>query len=229
MRKSTASMVFGSVMLAFAAFPAHATAPVLTALYANELDVTSGGITTLGSGLLRTADPKMRAYERPFSTTRHARAAKLRFRYLGPSVADEPLQSGAFRRQAGIKLLARDGCNVVYVMWRFAPTNSVVVSIKRNLSMTESSQCGNNGYTDVVSIPVSSSTHPINMGTHSLEARLGTPTATAVPLQLLINSQVIWSGTILKSRLGFDGPAGMRTDNGTFNLEVSTGDYRTLR
>ena len=44
-------------------------------------------------------------------------SAAIAFTYVGPTPVDVPLASGELRRQIGLKLRARDTCNVVYVMW----------------------------------------------------------------------------------------------------------------
>lgn len=194
----------------------------------SQLEVTQGSIITLSSGLLKTTEPKLRAFEKPFST-KYARDAKLRFRYLGPSSHDEPLASGQFRRQIGVKLLAQDGCNVLYVMWRFEPVNMMVVSMKRNPDMDESAECGNNGYTNLAEVAVPVHKNPLDQNTHYIEAKLGVPNATSIPLQILLDNQIFWSGNVSRSFWnGVDGPAGLRSDNGSFLFEFATGDYRSL-
>ena len=62
-----------------------------------HLQVTSGTITTLESGLLQTRSSQMRAVERDGG--RHAQWGRLRFRYRQPSDGTSTLGSGAIRRQ----------------------------------------------------------------------------------------------------------------------------------
>ena len=73
-------------------------------------------------------------------------AAELAFVYRGPSREETRLASGELRRQIGLKLRARDTCNVVYVMWQLEPEPRILVSMKRNPGLSTHAGCGAGGY-----------------------------------------------------------------------------------
>ena len=168
---------------------------------AGDLCVTSGAVERDGERFSIDA-PSVRAV----SGGPGARRAELRFRYLGPTGETRALASGELRRQVGLKLRARDGCNVVYAMWRVAPSEAIVVSVKRNLLEATSDDCENRGYRTVATLRPPS---PLVKGARrslSLEQ-------TRDRLQLRVDGAELWSGRLpLGDRL-FDGPAGLRTDN----------------
>jgi hypothetical protein len=51
------------------------------------------------------------------------------FTYLGPTQDVSHLADGEVRSQFGVKLRAQDTCNIVYVMWQFAPAQRIAVSV----------------------------------------------------------------------------------------------------
>src|SRR5580692_4123572 len=85
----------------------------------DELCVTHGTIEADSGGRLSVSNAEVRAVSRRGI----ARAAELRFTFLGPSAETSLLRSGQLRRQLGLKLRAQNGCNLVYVMWRIEPQN----------------------------------------------------------------------------------------------------------
>ena len=119
------------------------------------------------------------------------------------------------RSQIGLKLRAEDGCNLLYAMWRIAPKPGLVVSLKRNPGMHSSGDCGNGGYTN-------------------LKPRRGTRVAAFQPgerhairaeqrgeeLRVLVDGAPAWEGTLPAEALSLQGPAGFRSDNGRFDLEL---------
>jgi hypothetical protein len=68
---------------------------------------------------------------------------------LGSTGDEARLGSGELRRQFGLKLLAQDGCNLVYALWRIEPESKLVVSVKSNPSQHTSAECGNRGYQNI--------------------------------------------------------------------------------
>ena len=183
----------------------------MMAIGTGKLCVTEGTINR-GPGEQLTIDvPKMRA----FVTEETAQTAEAHFTYLGETAQTAALGSGAVRQQFGLKLRAQDACNLVYAMWRFSPKNEVVVSVKSNPGMQESSQCGNKGYTNIK--PSHSSPAPeVKKGSkHILYAELNGPKMTVTA-----DSKVVWEGSVGPAALAFNGPVGIRSDNVHIELEL---------
>jgi hypothetical protein len=135
--------------------------------------------------------------------------------YQGPTHGDAPLASGELRRQIGLKLRARDGCNVVYVMWHIEPSPGIVVSVKSNPGQSRHAECGDRGYSFLE--PTSSKpVAPIAPGqSHVL--------ATEIRGRVLLvktDGQQSWQGELPPAALEFDGPVGVRSDNGEFSVEL---------
>ncbi|MFL5353394.1 hypothetical protein [Archangium sp.] len=198
---------------------------------AERMRVTEGKLKPLPGGRLRIEDPKVRAVvsssegpkvqalmapARAGTQARvEARVAELRFTYLGATAEQKPLQSGELRRQVGLKLRAQDGCNVVYVMWRIEPKAGLVVSMKHNPGMNRSDDCGNSGYQTVK--PRSKTAVPVLEpgASHTLRAELE-----GTELRVKVDGEPVWEGTLPAEALSFDGPVGLRSDNGRFDVEL---------
>ncbi|MGZ3458277.1 MAG: hypothetical protein ACXU86_07170 [Archangium sp.] len=186
----------------------------LTPVEPKQVKVTEGKLETLPNGRSSIDVPKMRAVV-PSTGEPKARVAELRFTYLGATREQKPLLSGELRRQIGLKLRAQDGCNVVYAMWRIEPKAGLVVSVKHNPGMHRSDDCGNGGYQTVK--PRSSSSVPV-LGpgdSHTLRAELQ-----GAELTLRVDGRPVWDGTLPPEALTFDGPVGLRSDNGRFEVEL---------
>ena len=175
------------------------------------LCVTEGDVQPKKGGRMEVADPAMRAV----ALGTGGDAAELEFTYEGPTTAQAPLGNGELRRQIGLKLRAADSCNVVYVMWRLEPSSGLAVSVKRNPGMSENAQCHDGGYHSVKSAhgePVPS----IRVGeTHSLRAELNGET-----LRVFADGRLAWEGAVGEEARAFNGPIGVRTDNGRFVFRV---------
>ncbi|WP_375773397.1 hypothetical protein NR798_21780 [Archangium gephyra] len=194
-------------------------------LTAKRMKATQGKLEPVSGGRLRIEEPKVRAVvsssEGPRAQAlaagveRDTRVAELRFTYLGATREQKPLQSGELRRQVGLKLRARDGCNVVYVMWRLEPKAGLVVSMKHNPGMSRSDDCGNGGYQTVK--PRSKEAVPgMEPGSsHILRAELQ-----GAELKVQVDGRSVWEGVLPAEALTFDGPVGLRTDNGRFDVEL---------
>ncbi|PTL76968.1 hypothetical protein DAT35_47545 [Vitiosangium sp. GDMCC 1.1324] len=190
-----------------------------------RMKATEGRLEPLPNGRLRIEDPKVRAVvpanEEPKalalapSARTGTQVAELRLTYLGATAVQKPLQSGEMRRQVGLKLRAQDGCNVVYVMWRIEPKAGLVVSVKHNPGMHRSDDCGNGGYQTVK--PRSGSAVPVLApgDSHTLRAELR-----GAELNVLVDGKPVWEGTLPAEALTFDGPVGLRSDNGRFDVEL---------
>jgi hypothetical protein len=228
---STRSLLVASLLglLAPPGPPGRATKKPDEPVTLERMKVTQGKLKPLPNGRLRIEDPKVRAVvsssEEPkvqalvsparVGTEAGARVAELRFTYLGATAEQKPLQSGEMRRQVGLKLRARDGCNVVYVMWRIEPKAGLVVSMKHNPEMHRSDDCGNNGYQTVK--PRSRAAVPVLEpgDSHTLRAEL-----TGAELKVTVDGEPVWEGALPAEALTFDGPVGVRSDNGRFDVEL---------
>lgn len=176
-----------------------------------DLRITEGKVLHGPDGLLRIEDPKVRAVvRRPTGPI-----TELRFAYLGPSAEQKPLSSGEMRSQIGLKLRAEDGCNLLYAMWRIEPKPGLVVSLKRNPGMHSSGDCGNGGYTNLrprrgLRVPAfrPGERHAIRTEERGDE------------LRVLVDGAPAWEGTLPPEALSLRGPAGFRSDNGRFDLEL---------
>ena len=159
---------------------------------------------------MEVADPAMRAV----AMGTGGDAGDLEFTYEGPSAGDAPLASGELRRQIGLKLHAADTCNVLYVMWRFTPSD-LVVSVKRNPGMTRHAECHDGGYQRIK--PARAEPVPdVREGeTHRLRAVIS-----GQMLRVFADDHLAWEGVVGEDVLGFDGPIGVRTDNGRFVFRV---------
>jgi hypothetical protein len=142
-------------------------------------------------------------------------AAGMQFIYRGPSRGTAPLASGELRRQIGLKLRAQDTCNVVYVMWRIAPTSGIHVQVKSNPGRQKRhEECRDRGYQTIR--PESRRPVPdVRPGeSHSLDGFID-----GGRLRVLADGVLAWEGTLPDEALDFTGPAGLRSDNGEFEVE----------
>ena len=166
-RYEEASLKFGfaavllGLTMAGSAIAEDALQPVAVA----DLCVTNGEISAVVGGRLRVETPSSRAVLRSLTDP----VAEIAFRYLGPTAGEKPLASGELRRQVGLKLRARDSCNLIYAMWRIEPDSRVVVSIKRNPGMTQHAECDAHGYTNLQPTADGKVVWSGDLGPHSLE------------------------------------------------------------
>ena len=209
-------------MAAVAATPTlGAPAAPLKNIPRSALQVTEGALAAYHDGQVRTRDAAMRAVVRDHG--RHAARARLSFQLRGASTTTAPLGSGIVRQQIGLKLLAADPCNLVYVMWRSAPDRVIEIQVKSNPGQTTSAQCGNRGYNTIAVVPLA--TPPASDARpHALEARVRPTADGADALTVFADKTVVWQGTLPTALVaGLDGPAGVRSDNGDYVFRLSTG------
>ncbi|SEN04117.1 hypothetical protein SAMN05444354_1295 [Stigmatella aurantiaca] len=188
--------------------------PPLTRTALRQLHVTQGVLSEAADGRLAVEVSKVRAVVPGLDD---ATAAELRFTYLGPTRVQKALASGESRQQLGLKLRAQDGCNVVYVMWRLGPKAGLHVSVKSNPKNHTSAECGNRGYTRVRAqreVPVP---ELVPGASHTLYAEWEGPA-----LRVQVDGVLAWEGTLPPEAFDFEGPVGLRTDNGRFELELLT-------
>jgi hypothetical protein len=177
------------------------------------LCVTEGALEELPNRTLVVSVPKMRAYVNgPM-----ADVAELRFAYLGPTVPQARLGSGASRRQLGIKLRAENACNLVYAMWRIEPDSALVVSVKSNAGQRSSAECTNHGYRNVK--PVYSAPIPLLIPgqIHRFYVQLRN-----AELRAFIDGKIVWQGALGLQVATLTGPAGVRSDNARMQFTLWT-------
>ena len=99
-------------------------------------------------------------------------------------------------------------------MWRLAPTPGIVVSLKRNPGRRTHAACGNHGYRN---LPGARATPAavVPGTTHTLAAVLAGGT-----LRVWADGAPAWEGVVDAETLALDGPAGVRSDNGRFDIEL---------
>ena len=201
-------------------------ATMWTPVARSHLQVTSGAITTLRSGLLQTRSPQMRAVEQ--DAGRHAQWARLKFRYGQPGDGTSTLGSGAIRRQIGLKLLAGDPCNLVYVMWWEYPVHQIAISVKRNPGRQTSSQCGNLGYTEITRIPLPTPASVRDDRPHVLESRTRRELDGTLTLTVLTDGTTIYDEALPTNLTNdLDGPIGLRSDNGRYVFALTATHRRS--
>jgi len=207
------SVTWGFLALTLATPSRSAQAPRLdglTPLLGSALRSESGRLLLAGTGF-RVRDPVFRAIAPETSGL----VARIVFTYRGPSQGVAPLASGELRRQIGLKLKARNTCNVVYVMWRIAPSAGIHVQVKSNPGRRTHEECRDLGYRTVVATwrrdaPV------LEAG----QRRVLTAEIEANVLRVAVDDVPVWEGALPDSVLASDGPVGVRSDNGDFDVEL---------
>ncbi len=185
--------------------------PALDRIDPSRICVESGRVDPATGGLLAVRTAGMRAY----ASSTQGDAVELAFTYRGPSQESAPLASGELRRQIGLKLRARDTCNVVYVTWHVAPTSGIHASVKSNPGKSTHAECGDRGYINLKpswtrDVPA------IQPGErHTLAARIEGRT-----LRVSVDGAPAWEGALPAEAFLFDGPVGIRSDNGEFDLDL---------
>ena len=170
--------------------------------------VSAGKLELGPDATLLIADGSVRA-----ELSRRADTATLEFIYRGPVAHPEPLASGELRRQIGMKLRAHDTCNVVYVMWHLEPRPGIEVAVKSNPGLHAHADCGDHGYTFVAPQHASPVASIIPDTWHTLSATLHGPT-----LEVSADGALAWQGRLPSAAFTFDGPVGLRSDNGRFRF-----------
>jgi hypothetical protein len=193
-----------------------AVVPTATAqLQPDDFDVPDGRIENAAGNRLMVSTKEMRATVK-FRTRQTATA---KFTYLGPTSDVSRLGNGEVRSQFGIKLRAQDTCNMVYVMWHFAPDQKIAVSVKRNPGKRTHEDCLDNGYINNIKPRVSAAPRAVRPDEpHSLTASMN-----GSNLTVTADNIVVWQGDLGPVALEFDGPAGLRSDNAhiVFDLLVN--------
>ena len=102
-------------------------------------------------------------------------------------------------------------------MWRIAPKPGLVVSVKRNPGARTHRECGARGYRNLVATAGTAAllAAPAPGSPHVLAATLDGSALTVVA-----DGVVAWQGDIGADAAGLRGPAGWRSDNGEFDVEL---------
>jgi hypothetical protein len=185
----------------------------LTPIARTELCVTKGAIEVVSGTHLEVRAPEMRAVVLHPTEQR----VEARLTYLGPTKKVKKLGSGELRRQFGLKLRAANSCNLVYAMWRIEPKSELVVSVKSNPGMSTHAQCGTHGYTNIKAERASPAPRLQKGDHHVLRAEMQQS-----KMQVWIDEKLVWEGDVGQTAMTFDGPVGIRTDNGRFKFELLT-------
>ena len=206
----------------------------------SDLKVTLGSIKETKSGFLTTTSAKSRAVEKASS----ASAAQLQFRYRGSSKKlTAPGSNGTIKRQIGLKMRAKDTCNLLYVMWEIermqvrpdgardhrSSREKIVVLVKRNPGESTHKSCGTDGYQTIATVYQDDKSRGFASAKdkkgHRLRAELSPNSRSGYDLLVYVDGAEVWDGRISHSLLhDIDGPAGIRTDNGSFIFKLYTGD-----
>ncbi len=171
----------------------------------SDFDVPDGKIENAAGGRLMVSTKEMRATLK-FPTQQNV---TVKFNYLGPTKDVSRLRNGQVRSQFGIKLRGQDTCNVVYIMWHFAPDQKVAVSVKRNAGKHAHEDCLDNGYINNTQPRISALAQPVR----SDEPHTLTASMTGSNLTVTADGRVVWEGDLGPVALEFDGPVGLRSDN----------------
>lgn len=192
-------LAFALCLIAFLGTAANAQ------LQPSDFDVPDGRLDKAAGNRLMVSTKEMRA------TLKHPtqQDVTVRFTYLGPTAEVSRLGSGEVRSQFGIKLRAQDTCNIVYIMWHFAPDQKIAVSVKRNPGMRTHEECLDKGYINNIKPRVSAAPPPVHVDQpHILSASMH-----GSSLSVTADSRVVWQGDLGRVALEFDGPVGLRSDN----------------
>ncbi len=172
---------------------------------------TAGKVVPAGIEVLKVDTGGMRGVVAADSS----RSVELAFVFRGDSKGAVPLANGEMRQQIGVKLRAKNTCNVVYVMWHVRPSPRVAVSVKSNPGLATHADCADRGYinlksTSEVAVP------QVRMGEpHTLRADLDVDT-----LRVYADGIDVWNGKLPAQAFAFDGPVGIRSDNGEFDFQL---------
>lgn len=179
--------------------------------------VTSGALADGADGELAVSQPVTRAVVRDGLP----QAARLEFVLHGRSDG-----VGVYER-FGLKLRAKNSCNVLYIMWQFAPVEAVIVKLKSNPGLVTHEECGTAGYLTLARWNQSESTFPTarDGAVHVLQATLAEVEGRGYTLS-------VQADTFTSPDVGLDfaelqdinGPCGFRADNVNVTFHFFRGD-----
>src|SRR5579863_7064170 len=154
----------------------------------HDFDVPDGRIEKAEGNRLMVSTKEMRATLKK----RTIQNVAVKFTYLGPTPEVSHLGSGEVRSQFGIKLRAQDTCNIVYVMWHFAPDQRIAVSVKRNPGQRTHADCLDHGYISNFKPRISASPRLVSPDEpHTLRASM-----IGSNLTVIADGTVVWEGDL---------------------------------
>jgi hypothetical protein len=214
-------LALAAVTLGLLSAPAQTKAPAdgFKQVPRMALDVTDGKVEETRDGFLNITSPEVRATQQQ---AKGAKAARVVFTYHGTTKEESKLASGAVAHQFGLKLRAKNTCNLLYVMWKFEDKERINVSVKRNPGKSTHKECGANGYTGIKATFEEKTAFPSAMDgkPHTLEAAVSKPNAGAYELVVKADTKIVWKGSIEAKMLDdIDGPAGFRSDNASVTFK----------
>lgn len=171
----------------------------------SDFDVTDGKIQSAKGRRLSVSTKEMRATLK-FTTVQ---TATVKFTYLGPTKEVSRPGSGELRSQFGIKLRAQNDCNVIYVIWRFAPDQKIAVSIQRNPGKRTHAECLERGYINNLKPRLSDAPPPVEPN----QPHVLTATMSDSDLSVTADNKLVWWGDLGPLALALRGPVGLRSDN----------------
>jgi hypothetical protein len=207
--------VAGTPPVAQPAEPAAPSRLALAPVSTPQVCATLGQPVPSPNGLFLVEDPKLRA---TLAGSR-GQGIELGFRYLGPTALDAKLRSGGARRQLGLELLARDTCNLLYIMWRIEPTSELVVSVKRNGAQSSHAECENRGYYRLRPAAVSRVPELVPGAEHRLRAEVA-----GGELSVHLDGALVWRAELDAAALELSGKSGLRSDNARFEVLALNAD-----
>ena len=170
-----------------------------------DFDVTDGKILAAKGHRLLVTSKEMLATLK-FTTEQ---TATVKFTYLGPTKDVSHAGSGKALSQFGIKLRAQNDCNVIYVMWRFAPDQKIAVSIQRNPGKRTHAECVDRGYINNLKPRLSDAPPPVEPN----QPHVLTATMSGSDLSVTADNKLVWWGDLGSAALTLRGPVGLRSDN----------------
>lgn len=179
--------------------------PTTAQVRPGDFDVTDGNIQSAKGHRLFVSTKEMSATLK-FTTEQ---TATVKFTYLGPTRDGAPLGSAEARSQFGIKLRAQNDCNVIDVMWRFAPDQRIAVSIKRNPGKRTHAECLDRGYINRLKPRLSDAPPPVEPN----QPHVLTATMSGSDLSVTADNKLVWWGDLGPISLALRGPVGLRSDN----------------
>jgi hypothetical protein len=182
----------------------------------DDLEVTDGKVGESKDGFLTVEDPEVRGTQKAIS----AKGARLVFTYLGEPKQVAKLASGNVAHQLGLKLRAKNTCNLLYVMWKIEDQERIAVSVKRNPDKSTHKECGANGYISIKPAILGTLPSAKDGKSHTLEAQLLKKKGADYELVVKADGVIVWQGPIEAKLLNdIDGPPGFRSDNAKFKFK----------
>ena len=169
-----------------------------------DFEVTDGKIQNAKGHRLSVSTKEMRATLK-FTTEQ---TATVKFTYLG-STKEVSRLGRTEVSQFGIKLRAQNDCNVIYVMWHFAPDQKIAVSIKRNPGKRTHTECLDRGYINNLKPRLSEAPPPVEPN----QPHVLTATMSDSDLSVSADNKLVWWGDLGPVALTLRGPVGLRSDN----------------